>query len=193
MAGRAAGRRAARAATLGTVYDDRSIPVENPKMNSRVFWALATLLGLFVVIGLILFEPNLQGEVDIQVLEQFYRHQYVLAVLIGALVGIVAAVRAPGALLHRPREAATDFHGRAIQRGLWSAFVAAVAALAGFLIYAAVFAMEPLAPLEKIIVVIQSPLFFVVLAIAALVSMLLYAGLTRSRIWGAQYALIKRF
>ena len=163
-------------------------------MNKATFWVILGVLTAFAVGGVfVLFEPPALSNTNASDFEQFYRSQYVLAVVIGLMTGALLGWLATRRTYHEPRERGSDFTGKVNLRGIFTGLAAAILTAAVVLVYASQYEIQPLAPLEKVAAVASNGLFYVVLTIATVTAMLTYAIATRMPRWGGQYALIKRF
>jgi vacuolar-type H+-ATPase subunit I/STV1 len=163
-------------------------------MNKTAYWIIWLMLLVFALVGLVglISVPQLSNTsaADFQ---QYFLSQYVTAAVIGLVAGSFFGWRATKNVYHEPKERGTDFTRRVSSRGLTRGLVAAIIAGALSLTYASINSVQPLAPLEMVIAVVSNGLFWVVMAIAMLCSMLTYSIATRMPAWGGQYALIKRF
>jgi predicted lysophospholipase L1 biosynthesis ABC-type transport system permease subunit len=141
--------------------------------------------------GFLFLEPPQPENVEIQVIEQFYIGQAMWAAAIGLVVGAIIGFTAPSALLHQPRERASDYEGRVITRGFWSGIWASLVSLVAMVVAATVTSIPPLAPMEKAQLTVLSGRAFAVFSIAFVISLLTYSIATRTRPWGGQYAFFK--
>lgn len=163
-------------------------------MLSRSFyWMVFLALAAIAVAGFLFIEPPQPDNVEIEVLQQFYRGQSIWAAVIGVAVGLIAGLSAPAGVFHQARDRAKDYDGRVAKRGFWSGLIATLVAIAGMTIAAVVTSIEPLAPLQKAELTVFSGRAAVVFAIAAAITLVVYATATRTRAWGGQYSLLKRF
>lgn len=162
-------------------------------MSARTYWLTVLIVLVFVVAGMVLFDLPRTNVVERRLLGQFYEHEYVFAALIGIVAGSLGGWHAKGSLRHIPRERGKDYNVRVGWRGFWVGVASAILAALVVVVYASRTELDPLAPLERIVLVSRSGLFFVVLAIAFLAGVVTYAVMTRGPAWGGQYALIKRF
>src|SRR5687767_1992292 len=129
-------------------------------MSKSMYWVIVAVLVAFAIAGsLVLFQPPQPENVEIQLLENFYRNQYVIAGLIGLVIGAVWGFGSTRRIRHRARERGTDFAGRVVLSGLWGGLVGVAWAVLATIIYATFTEFGPLAPLEKVQLVVQSGLF----------------------------------
>jgi hypothetical protein len=163
-------------------------------MNKTFYWLVCLILFAFVLIGLVgLIDVPQMSNTSAADFQQFFLSQYVTAAVLGIAGGAFFGWRAINHVYHLPRERGTDFTGRVATRGTTRGLVGAVLAGVLALIYASANPVNPLGPLEMVIAVVANGLFYIVMAIAMLTSMLTYSIATRMPSWGGQYALIKRF
>jgi hypothetical protein len=161
-------------------------------MNARFFWLIAGLVLVFAVFGAVSFDPPQREDIELQLLVDFFRNQYVVAAVIGLASGGLLGWLARRSIRHRPGDRGVDFDSRVAARGLVAGFVAVLFTSLATLTAAYLASWEPLAPGEKVVIVAQAALFYVVLAIAFVSALAMYALLTRVGAWGGQYALVSR-
>jgi hypothetical protein len=161
-------------------------------MSRSAYWTVTVLALAFVLFGIATFDLPNSEVVELSLLEQFYQSAYLAAGLTGLVVGVLGAWLAKATLRHVPHERGTEYAARVGWRGLGVA-VSAVAIAALVTVPFAISAdLDPLAPMERIVLVSYSGRYFVVLVIAFVMALLAYAATTRAPTWGGQYALIKR-
>ena len=146
-----------------------------------------------VIYGWLFFSPPQPENVEIRSLEEYYRSQYIVAAVAGIVVGAVMGWLARGRIYHEPRDRGDDYNQRVIGRGLLTGGVSIVLVSVISAAMAVWWTLEPLAPLEKVTLVMGSGMFLVVLLIGGASSLIIYALMTRSTAWSGQYTLIKRF
>ena len=161
-------------------------------MNARFFWIIAGLALVFAVAGALSFDPPQREDVELQLLVDFFRNQYVVAAVIGLVCGGLIGWLARRSIRHRPGDRGTDFDSRVAVRGLVAGMVAVLVTALATLSAAYLASWEPLAPGEKVVIAAQAALFYVVLAIAFVCALGTYALLTRVGAWGGKYALVSR-
>lgn len=161
-------------------------------LSRSSFWMAFLVLTAISVAGFLFLEPPQPDNVDTEVLQQFYRGQSIWAAVIGVAVGLIVGLSAPAQVFHQPRDRAKDYDARVARRGYWSALFAALIALLAMGVAAVVTTMGPLAPLQKAQLAVFSGRAAAVFAIAAALTLLVYAIATRTRTWGGQYSLLGR-
>jgi hypothetical protein len=100
---------------------------------------------------------------------------------------------ARGSIYHEPRDRGDDYNQRVVGRGLLTGVVSVIVVSLISAAMAVWWTLEPLAPLEKVALVMGSGMFLVVLLIGGVAALIVYALMSRSTAWGGQYTLIKRF
>jgi hypothetical protein len=161
-------------------------------MSAKTFWFVAAIGVAVIVAGLLFFNAPQPGNVEIQSLEQYYNDQYLVAAAVGLIVGLLFGWLTRGNVYHDPRESAVSYNRRVIARGVVAGGVAIALAFLVACVFAVAWTLDPLAPLEKVTLVVASGLFVVILAIAGVVSLLAFAMITRAKPWSGQYALLPR-
>jgi hypothetical protein len=162
-------------------------------MSARLFWAIVVAATALVIFGLLFFNPPQPENVEIRSIEEYYRVQSILAAVAGILVGVVMGWLARGNVYHEPRDRGDDYNQRVIGRGLLTGAVSVILVSVISAAMAVWWTLEPLAPLEKVTLVMGSGMFLVVLLIGGAAALVVYALMTRSTAWSGQYTLIKRF
>lgn len=162
-------------------------------MSARSYWVVVGIAVVAVLAGLVTLQPPPSEDVEVRLLEAFYTNQYYLAVLIGLVVGISAALHARGHIYHVPRDRGEDFARRVIGRGTLAGVVASIIDALLITILAASAQLDPLAPGEKVRLVVPAGLSVVAMAIAFAAALVSYSFVIRARAWSGQYALVKRF
>lgn len=162
-------------------------------MNAKAYWIIVAIVLILAIAGAISLEPPQREEIELQLLVDFFRNQYVVAAVIGLVCGGMFGWLARRSVRHRPGDRGADFDSRVAVRGLMAGVLAVVVTTLATLTAAYVASWEPLAPGEKVILTAQAALFYVVLAIAFVSALVTYALLTRAGAWGGQYALVRRF
>jgi hypothetical protein len=161
---------------------------------SRSFYWMALLVFVGIAaMGILLIPPPDNPFVDQADLQQFYFGQSILAAVVGTAVGLTAGISAPSIVFHGTRDRAQDFDGRVAQIGLLATLIVVLIDLAVMTVVASVSTLGPLGPAAKAVLAVLSTKAAVTLAISAAMTLATYAVATRSRAWGGQYSLIRRF
>lgn len=161
-------------------------------LSRKLYFTVVALFISIAVAGFLFLEPPQPDNVDIEVLVQFYTGQAMWAAAIGFGIGAIIGFTAANALLHQPRERASDYDGRVITRGYWAGVWAVLVSLVVMILAAVVTSIEPLAPLQKAQLTVLSGRAFLVFAIGFAVALITYSLVTRMRPWGGQYAFFRR-
>ena len=162
-------------------------------MSSRLYWALTGAVVALVLVGFVLVTPAPIPQVNGRVIEDFYQTKTVWAFLIGVAMGVGLGAWAIGHTYHRPADSGEEFAHRVAWRGFWVGLLAALVAGLFALAFAVLDPFPPYAPLDMPRFIVGSAAFLVLLGAAAAAAWLGFAVATRSRAWGGQYSLIKRF
>ena len=139
-----------------------------------------------------MLQPPQPENVEIRLLEEFYRSQYVVSSTIGLLVGLGFGWLATRRIRHKPEDRGADFNSRVMNWGMASAAVATLTAGFTAATMASLSPFDPFAPTERVMLVIGSGLFVVILAFAFATALLAFAAYSRFPQWGGRYAILRR-
>ena len=159
----------------------------------RVAFWITVIVGLALTIAYFFFPMPLTSEVSRQSLAERYETLMFWAAVVGAVVGSLAGWLAPRRIRHRPHEHARDFLGRVAAWGFWSEIFAVLLVFVVSLILIASGALGPLAPAEKLGLIIPSGKFLSVLGVGVVTDALLFLVIISTVPWGGKYALTRRF
>lgn len=162
-------------------------------MSARLYWAAVGIAAVAILAGIATLQPPASANVQVRLLQEFYTNQFYIATAIGLVVGIVAALHARRRIYHVPRDRGEDFAGRVIGRGLLAGAIASIVDAIVVTLLAASAELDPLAPGEKIRLVVPTGLSVIAMTVAFVAALLSYALVIRVRAWSGQYALVKRF
>lgn len=160
----------------------------------RTFYWFLFFLGLLMVgVGVWAFSSPSSPVVLSDRLDQWYAQMTLLSLVVGACIGLLAGLVGTTRLRHRPNGPASVFLDRVAGTGIIAAVVAAVLAsvLSSWLAYGADFG--PLSPSEKVELVALTGIgrFSALIGASVAISLLVFAFVTRTRVWGGQYALLE--
>ena len=158
----------------------------------RVAFWIAVIVGLALTIAYYLFPLPLTSEVNRLSLAERYETLMIWAAILGVVAGSIAGWLSTRHIHHRPHEHARDFLNKVAAWGFWSEIFAVLVVFAASLILVAYGALGPLAPAEKLGLIIPSGKFLSVLGIGIVTDALLFLIITRSFSWGGKYALTRR-
>ncbi|WP_457652839.1 hypothetical protein [Rhodocaloribacter sp.] len=155
------------------------------------FW-IAMVAGLALAIAYFFFPMPLTSVVDRQTLAERYETLMIWAAILGVAAGVLAGWLATRRIHHSPHEHARDFLGRV---GLWGfsseIFAVGLVFVASSILIASG-ALGPLAPAEKLGLIIPSGKFLSVLGVGMVADALLFLVITSTVSWGGKYALTRQ-
>ena len=157
-----------------------------------VFWILMAM-GLALAVAYFFFPEPVSTEVTRQMLAERYDTLMIWAAILGVVAGWIAGWLATRQIHHRPHEHARDFLGRVAAWGFWSEIFAVLLVFVVSLILIASGALGPLAPAEKLGLIIPSGKFLSVLGVGVVTDALLFLVIISTVLWGGKYALTRRF
>jgi L-cystine uptake protein TcyP (sodium:dicarboxylate symporter family) len=161
-------------------------------MQKGLYWILIAGALLFAIVGrYVLFSLPVPGSANIELrrVEEFFNSQVWVVMMLGAGLGAIAGHLATRRIRHLPSERGTDYLGRVVSYGVTRALAVVVLVLIAEAVVAALWTLEPLAPLEKVLLLVLSGLFLVLLAAAFASALVAYFVVTRLKSWGGRYAL----
>jgi hypothetical protein len=155
-----------------------------------LYWCLAGLAALLLVLGFTTFSSPDSQSVAVEVLDKWYLQEAIMGFVIGGLVGLPAALLAERFVQPRPHEAASTFNSRVVIYGL---IVLAIAVLLAVVISTTLASYQTdwqLSGRERVVLVIGSGRFYGIPAAALLGSAIVFAAVIRARNWGGRYAVL---
>jgi heme/copper-type cytochrome/quinol oxidase subunit 2 len=155
------------------------------------YWSVTGFLLLVAGLGITILPAPEHASISEEVFSDWFLYQFILAIVIGGVSGLLAASRSMKRTRIEPADDANSFGRRVMLKGLWSGVGAVTLMLAVLVVLAAYHsAFNPASPIERVILVATSGKMLGVLATAGFVCLAVYAGRGRASRWGGTFALI---
>lgn len=156
------------------------------------YWVVFVLMLVMMGLGLWYFQIPQSSDVDVTVLEQWYKQHAAWNAVIGALVGAALGVLANRIVRPRPRESVAAMYARVGVLGLATALGAAIIGGAISAIMAYNQTSWQLSGSQRVALAASDGLgrFLAVPSAAFLAAALMFATLTRARTWPGKHSLL---
>ena len=161
-------------------------------MTRTIFWLVAIVGLVLLLAAFSVFSSPENPVIAIEVLDEWYVTQMIWGLFIGLLAGAVAAFLARRMIEHRPHEHAKDYLGRVGGWGFKTQMAAVILVAVFAMIMAGISTLGPLAPIEKVMLLVPQGKFLSVLGAGIVGASLSFVIGSSIFPWGGQYALLRR-
>jgi Na+/serine symporter len=161
-------------------------------MTRNIFWFLAVVGLLLTTAAFSVFSSPQHPSVPSEILDEWYVTQIIWGLFIGIVAGAVAAFLARRMIEHRPHEHAKDYLGRVGGWGFKTQMAAVILVAVFAMIMAGISTLGPLAPIEKVMLLVPQGKFLSVLGAGIVGASLSFVVGSSISPWGGQYALLRR-
>ena len=161
-------------------------------MTRTIFWLVAVAGFLLLVAAFSIFSSPEDPVIAIEVLDEWYVTLIIWGLVVGFITGAIGAFTARRWIDFRPHEHANDYLGRVGRWGFATQIVAGILVAVVAMILAGMSPLGPLAPIEKVFLLIPQGKFLSVVGAGIVGASLSFVVGSLMSPWGGQYALTRR-
>src|SRR5437762_1670394 len=120
----------------------------------KLYWVVWALMTLWAVVAQVFVHPPHPTNVNTSTIRDWLNQHYAMALVLGAVVGILFAWVGSSRIRHKVGERGRQFTSRVVFAGLWSAVAGAFLASASITLIAGSAPFTALAPVQRMLLVV---------------------------------------